>query len=252
MRRIKALIVLTMASFDLPIVPRCKGTDDLMLDSMLGQMALKKSRFVPVRSKTIGKFRAIIGLDTFNRTGKGLNQMFQEHSRGIGVVFLKGLYKTPAGILINGCVLEEMFPSQVRIGKAGRRNKFHIDLDTLTRIKHLLIRLRDVFRILWMNRHHALPFEETVEPRNGTLIAALHEFDPEDNEAGIGIPASHIADELNFSIGMLVGMMMGPSGAIPKGIPGAIIASKPPIDILPIGFIFDSSLGDAKLLSKAN
>ena len=44
-------------------------------------------------------------------------------------------------------------------------------------------------------------------------------------------------------------MRMGATGAIPKGVPGAVIAAFPTVDILSVGLIFDSRFGDTKTLS---
>lgn len=153
---IKPLIILSMASLYFPIMSGSKGADHLMPDSMQGKMDLKKSRFVPVGCKAVGKFRTIIGLDCFDWARKSFYQMFQKHGRGIGAVFLKSLHKTPSGILINSSILEKVFSGQIGIGKADRRNEFHIDLDALSGALHLLVRLRDVFRVLWVNCHHTL------------------------------------------------------------------------------------------------
>lgn len=91
--------------------------------------------------------------------------------------------------------------------------------------------------------------EDTVKAGDGTGITALAELDPEDDEAGMRVSAAHIADQPKLLRGMLIGMRMGASGAIPKGVPGAVIASFPTVDILSVGLIFDSSFGNAKTLS---
>ena len=63
------------------------------------------------------------------------------------------------------------------------------------------------------------------------------------------IAAAHIGDQLCLVVGMLVGMVMGTSGAVPKGVPGAIIAAFPTINILSVSLIFDSGFSDTKFLS---
>lgn len=72
----------------------------------------------------------------------------------------------------------------------------------------------------------------------------LHQFYPEDNQAGIRISAAHIVNKFDLGLGMLVGMMMRPCGAVTQGVPGAIIAPHPAVDVLSVGFVFDSGLGD--------
>lgn len=46
---------------------------------------------------------------------------------------------------------------------------------------------------------------------------ALRKFDPEDDEAGIGIAFSHIGDEFDLIRGMPVRMMLRSSESVPEG-----------------------------------
>lgn len=105
---IEALIILSVAAFYLPIMPWGKGTDDLVADPVHFQAFLEKSGLLPVGGKAVGKFGPIIGLDALDRTGEGLHQMIYKLSGGIGAVLLKCLHETPAGILVNGRVLEKL------------------------------------------------------------------------------------------------------------------------------------------------
>ena len=76
-------------------------------------------------------------------------------------MFLESFHKAPAGILINGSKLIEML-SLCFIYKAYGRNKLHINLNTLTGIKHLLIRLGDILWIRGLYSEEVLPAQETV------------------------------------------------------------------------------------------
>lgn len=68
-------------------------------------------------------------------------------SGGVGIMLFKGLYKAPAGRLINGRILEELFTNDLTVFQTGRRNKFHIHLDPLPGIIHLFVRLGDILGI---------------------------------------------------------------------------------------------------------
>ena len=125
-------------------------------------------------------------------------------------------------------------------------------MDPLARVVHLLVGLWDILGVGGMNRHEALFSEDTVKAGDGAGVAALPELDPENDQAGVGIPAAHIADQLEFLRGMLVWMGMRAAGTVTQGVPGAVIAPLPTVDILPIGLIFDSGLGDPKSLSILN
>ncbi len=104
MRGIEALVVLPVAAFHLPIM-----SGSIRADSILFQSGLKECQilFLFRPGKAFGKFRAVIRLDAFNGEGKGFDQMIQEHSGRIGVVFLKSFYEPPAGVFINRGVLVE-------------------------------------------------------------------------------------------------------------------------------------------------
>ena len=163
MGRVKTLIIFSMAALYLPVMTRGKGADDLVSYPMRFQVFLKERRLVPVSSKTVGKFRPIIRLDALDGKRESFYKVIYKLCGRIGAVLLKGFHETPSGILIYGSVLEELFPNDPTVFKAGSRYELHIHLDTLTGILHLLIGLRDVFRIGRMECHDALFFEEAVE-----------------------------------------------------------------------------------------
>ena len=72
--------------------------------------------------------------------------MLQKEHGGVGAVLLKSLYKAPAGVFVNGSVLIELLTFGL-VHKADGRDKFHVDLDALTGMVHLLIRLGDILGV---------------------------------------------------------------------------------------------------------
>ena len=245
---VKTLIILPMTAFYLTVVTWGKGSDDLVLYPMYLQVLLKECGLVPVSHKTVGKLCSVIRLYALNGEREGFNEVIHKLCGRIGAVFLKSFHEAPSGILINGRVLEELLSNDPAVFKAGRGNKLHIHLNPLPGIRHLLIRFRDVFGIRGMNRHNPLFFEEAVESGDGAGIAALSELNPENDEAGIRITSSHMGDQLFFLRGMLIGVMVRTSGAFTQGFDGAVKTAHPAIDILAVGFIFDSCFGNAILL----
>ena len=117
-------------------------------------------------------------------------------------MLFKGFCEAPAGVFINGCVLEELLSDHLAVDQTGGGDKFHIDLDTLSWVVHLLIRLWDIFKVGRMDGHDALPFEETVKSWNRAGITVLCKFHPEDNQSGIRIASAHIRDEFDLLRGM--------------------------------------------------
>ena len=84
---------------------------------------------------------------------------------------------------------------------------------------HLLIRFRDIFRVRRMDGHEALFFKETVKAWDRAAVAVPGKFHPEDDQAGIRIAPAHIRDEIDL------------------------------LRDMPVGLIFDGSVGDTILLS---
>lgn len=69
-----------------------------------------------------------------------------------------------------------------------------------------------------MNSHDPLVSQKTVKSGDGTGIAALSKFSPENDEGGMRISAAHITDELDLGIGMFVWMGMRTPGAVSEGV----------------------------------
>ena len=113
-------------------------------------------------------------------------------------MLLKGLHETPAGILVDGRVLEKLLSDHLGVFQTGRRNKFHINLDALSGMIHLFIGLRDVLWVRRMYSHDPLLPEETVKAGNGAGIAAPSEFDPEDDQTVMRVSAAHILDQADL------------------------------------------------------
>lgn len=249
MGSVEPLVVLPVAALYLAVVPGCKGSDDLVADAVGLQMFLKERGPFFLARKAVGEFRPVIGLDTFDAARERSHQMLHELGGRIGAVFLKGFHETPTGVFVDGSVLEELFSNDFAVFQTGRRDKFHIHLETLARVVHLLVGFGDVLGIGRMHGHDTLFSKDTVKTGNGAGVSALPELDPENDEAGMRVSAAHIADQPKLIRGMLIGMRMGATGAIPKGVPGAVIAAFPTVDILSVGLIFDSRFGDTKFLS---
>ena len=79
---IKALLVLSMASFHLAVVARRVRTGQLMTDSKLSSSFLKPGGdFSLTVGETVGEFKTVVGLDAFHPdapAGIPLNQPFQK------------------------------------------------------------------------------------------------------------------------------------------------------------------------------
>ena len=82
--------------------------------------------------------------------------------------------------------MEKLSANDLAVFQAGGRDEFHVDLNALAGIAHLLIGLGNVLGVWRLDRHDPLASQNTVQTGDGTLIAALSELHPEDNQTGIG------------------------------------------------------------------
>ena len=55
------------------------------------------------------------------------------------------------------------------------------------------------------------------------------------------IPSAHIPDELDLLGSMLIRMRVRSSGAVAEGLYGTVKTAFPPVNILTVGFVLDSS-----------
>lgn len=116
----------------------------------------------------------------------------------------------------------------------------------------MFIGFGDILGVREFFRHDPLFLKESVESGDGTLITALHELDPENNQSGMGIASAHIPDQFDLFRSMLIWMGMGTSGTVTQGIPRAIIAVFPAINILAVGLIFYGRFGNSISFSVFN
>lgn len=252
MGSIKAFIVFSMTSLYLPIMPWCIGTDKFMSYPMLFQTKLEQGRFVLFRGETVGKLSPVICLDTLNGAGKGFHKVIHKKGGRVGAVFLKSFHKTPSGILVDSGILEELFSDNLTVYEAGGRDEFDIYLNTLTGMLHLLVGLGNILGIGRVYSHDALFFQEAVESGDGAGVTALHELDPEHHKPCVRVSSANIHNQLDFIGGMLVRMMVRSTRSVLKRLDRAIITPFPTVDILSVGFIFDSSLSNSIFISILN
>ena len=106
---IKALLILAVTSLHFTVVAWSVGADELVPDTQLGGSGLKQSREIPLAvGETIGKFKAVIGLDTFHADSSAcipLEQLFQKIGRGRGGLLRVGSQEAQACELVNSSVL---------------------------------------------------------------------------------------------------------------------------------------------------
>ena len=102
---VKAFLILAVAALRFAVVARCIGADELVSDTQLGGGGLKQCGKIPFAvGEAIGKFKAVIRLDTFHAdssTGVPLEQLFQKICGGTGGLLWVSGQEAEAGKLVN-------------------------------------------------------------------------------------------------------------------------------------------------------
>ena len=176
---IETFLVFPVAALYLAIVSRGVRPDELMTDAKLLRGRLEQGRQIPFAvRKTVGKFETIIRLDALHPDAPAripLHQLFQEISGRIGGLFLVCSQETQTGKLVNSSVLKQ---TQLRVRDTASRNNFHIHLDPLAGIGHLLIGLwRIGFLWLFTGKQSQLPHDPEQTFRTA-VIAPLPQMVP--------------------------------------------------------------------------
>lgn len=166
-------------------------------------------------------------------------------------MLFKGFQITKTTVLIDEGVLVP-FCSFGLPYDACCRNELHIDLNALTRILHLFILLRDIFRIGELDGQLISLTEESIQTGNGSGISTLAQFDPEYDQTGVFIPSEHIQNKLDFFLRMLIGMAVGPMRAICQRMQSPIISLHPTVDVLPVCTVTNGSFCNSMFLCVMN
>ena len=170
--------------------------------------------------------------------------MLEELCCGVGAEFIKGLQIAKAAILVQESKLIE-FLSLGFANQTGGGNIFDINLHPLAWICHFFVRFLDILRIWKLHSHTTDSAQDTVKSGDGSGVAALAQFNPEHHQAGVGVSAAHILNQLQFPICVLFWMAVRPVRAVSEGLNRTVILFAPTIDVLPGGLIADGGFGNA-------
>ena len=248
MRSIEVFVIFSVRTFYLAIMARSKRLDELVPDAESVQLTLKQVRHRRLIGKeSLGKFSAIVGLDTEDLKRSGFDQVFQKDGRRIRAVLLKGFQIAPAGKFIDCSVLVKLLAFCVS-NDTDFWNKLHINLNSFTRKVHLFIRFWNVLGIWQFSCHLTLTAQNTIQSGNRALIAASAQLYPEYNQTGMRISSAEVCDLTQFSFCMLVRVVMGPVRSVGKRLDVAVVSALPAVDVLAVHIVLDGCFGYAVLL----
>ena len=145
---IKVFVIFPVGSFDFAIMSGSKRPNEFMNDTTLFEACLKQRWRAAPRGKEIGKFRAIIGLDTLDREAECLEHMVEENSWRESGNLIEAFDITKARELVYSGILK-LFMGSVIICSNNTTGWYmlHVDLHTLSGISHSFIRLGNIFRV---------------------------------------------------------------------------------------------------------
>ena len=167
-RVIKTFLILAVAAFNLAVMARSIGTDEFMTNAQTSSCLFEIGRNIPFGvGKAICKFKTVVGLDAFNNDAtpsEPCGHLFEEVGGGVSTLLFICAKETQTAELINGGVLEK---TQLWVSNAGTWNDFHIHLNPLTGVSHLLIRPGDI-RLFGFGRRQQFHASHDAEKRFGT------------------------------------------------------------------------------------
>ena len=237
---IEAFLVFPVTALHLAVVAGRIGADQLVADAKLLSGFFEKGRHIPPAVvKSVGELKPIVRLDAFHPdTSEGVpfKQPFQKVGGRKGGLLRTGSQETQTCELVNSSVLIQ---AELWVCNTTAWHNFHIHLNSLARIGHLLVRLWFVALFLLGLREQS----QLAHAPEQTLRAAgiAPQPVPQFYHAEIGVAAAHIPDQLQFRLCVLIGMavraseLTGQRGccSIPAGLPE--IDVRPALVVLPAG-----------------
>ena len=245
----QALLVLPVAAFHLAVVSWRIGTDELVTDTQLGCGGLKEGgQIPPAVGETVCELKSVVGLDALHLdtpAGIPFEQLSEEIGRGIGGLLRVGSQEAQTGELVNGGVLVQL---ELRVRDALTGHNFHVHLDTLAGIGHLLVRLGPVWYLLLGRRKHPqLPHDPEQALRTAS-VAPFPQPVPQLHHAQVWVTAAQISDQLQLCLRVLVGMAVRPPGLAGQGLRRSIPAGFPEVDVRPALVVLSAGPADAVFL----
>ena len=231
---VKPFLVLPVTALHFTIVTGLVGTNEIVPNTELDSGGLKQGGQVPLAvGKAVGELKTVVRLDalhSYSPAGVPPGQLLQEIRRGIGGLFRVCGQEAQAGELINGGVLVQ---AEFRVCDTRSGNYFHIHLDPLAGIGHLLIGLGFLCLVLLSRGKQSQLPHHAEQAFRAAGIAPHPQPVPKLHHAKIGVAAAHVPDHFQLRFCVLVGMAVGPSGATGQGCHAPIPPGFPKVDVRP-------------------
>ncbi len=149
------------------------------------------------------------------------------------------------GEFVDGGILEQM---QFRVNNTPVGYDFHIHLDSLAWIGHLLVRFGFICFFLLCRWEQPQLVHPPKQAFWAAGIAPQPQLVPQRRRAKIRIAATHIPDQLELCLCMLVGMAVGPPGLAGQRSHRSVPAGLSEVEVRPALVVFPASTADAVFL----
>lgn len=170
---VEATLILTVAALYLAIVTGRIGTNQLVPNAQLCSGFLKeRDQFTVGLSKAVGKLKSVVSLDTFDGKAVPFEEsicFLQKVRRGVGALFIVSSQVPQPRKLVDGGILKESLPGRT----ARARNNLDVNLNTLSRIGHLLIGFRAVRLLFGLLRQSTHTFQYPVQAFRAASVSAF-------------------------------------------------------------------------------
>lgn len=170
---VEATLILTVAALYLAIVTGRIGTNQLVPNAQLCSGFLKeRDQFTVGLSKAVGKLKSVVSLDTFDGKAVPFEEsicFLQKVRRGVGALFIVSSQVPQPRKLVDGGILKESLPGRT----ARARNNLDVNLNTLSRIGHLLIGFRAVRLLFGLLRQSTHTLKHPVQAFRAASVSAF-------------------------------------------------------------------------------
>jgi len=174
MSAVEKLLVFAMATLHFAVMSGSIGTNKFVMNMQSGSSNFKQRMNIAFAiRKAIGEFKTIVCLYTLHVDSSPLipeGKLLEKISRGISGLLFIGSEETEPGEFVNGGILEQ---AKFGICYATTGNHLYINLDSLPRIPHLLVRFRRVFLLRLGAGKHPFPAHNSKQTFRAARISSF-------------------------------------------------------------------------------
>lgn len=225
---IEALLIASVASLDLSVVPRRSGANELVLDLIV--IAEYVKGMGALCTNKVGKFRSVVRLNDLWCITKKHDRSLYKIYRRMAAVFLVCVNKSLSGCFLDYGILIKLIAVFARVTDLGNKFDVHLPLDTDHGGRVIRLVVLGFFLCRFYLFAKAETHENTVEGAGMARIRLIFtQLAVKLAQGYVGIPSMVVPDPLDLLLGM--GIRMGRMRTVrfgQKGFSRAVVSFIPP------------------------